>query len=312
MSKFLISFSCFLSGLFCFLQTVSADEYFIVKPSVSCIAVLEKEFRELFRLEDKQVAFRKNSPAVQEKFKFGFHYFAELKGQNDLGSIHQKTPNDELILVIPDKDLPCRAHVSVASKDVFAAIQTEKQLQNELISVGDPFLDLEARPKDYLAFAKQLIAKDSFLHRKVVGEKLHFLASFIINRDYPAFANSKNDVAWVLEYLDWNYMADRRIAELYISLHGLPDDVKTRGVIRNFNSLKFSFNSYSTLAIIYLGIFPTAIAFQFRYYITKTSGPVFLSYVAYLIPAFAVIWGYILLSEKIGLNSLIGIIISAN
>ena len=75
----------------------------------------------------------------------------------------------------------------------------------------------------------------------------------------------------------------------------------------SFNSLKFSFNSYSTLAIIYLGIFPTAIAFLFRYYITKTSGPVFLSYVAYLIPAFAVIWGYIILSESIGINSFIGI-----
>ena len=71
----------------------------------------------------------------------------------------------------------------------------------------------------------------------------------------------------------------------------------------------FNFNVNSFYAIIYLGIFPTAIAFQFRYYITKTSGPVFLSYVAYLIPAFAVIWGYILLSEEIGMNSVIGIIL---
>ena len=76
-----------------------------------------------------------------------------------------------------------------------------------------------------------------------------------------------------------------------------------------FNNFNYDFNYNSAYAIIYLGIFPTAIAFQFRYYITKTSGPVFLSYVAYLIPAFAVIWGYILLSEKIGLNSLIGIIL---
>ena len=77
----------------------------------------------------------------------------------------------------------------------------------------------------------------------------------------------------------------------------------------SFNNYDYSFNYNSTLAVIYLGIFPTAIAFQFRYYITKTSGPVFLSYVAYLIPAFALIWGYILLSEKIGLNSLIGILL---
>ena len=75
----------------------------------------------------------------------------------------------------------------------------------------------------------------------------------------------------------------------------------------SFNNFNYNFNYNSIYAIIYLGIFPTAIAFQFRYYITKTSGPVFLSYVAYLIPAFAVIWGYILLSETIGINSLIGI-----
>ncbi len=77
----------------------------------------------------------------------------------------------------------------------------------------------------------------------------------------------------------------------------------------SINNYSFFNNSYSIFSLIYLGIFPTAIAFQFRYYITKTSGPVFLSYVAYLIPVFALIWGYVLLSEKIGLNSLTGIIL---
>ncbi len=67
----------------------------------------------------------------------------------------------------------------------------------------------------------------------------------------------------------------------------------------------FSFKSI--LPILYLGIFPTALAFQLRYHITKTSGPVFLSYVAYLIPIFALIWGFILLSEKIYLSSILGI-----
>jgi len=67
----------------------------------------------------------------------------------------------------------------------------------------------------------------------------------------------------------------------------------------------FAFKSF--LPIIYLGIFPTALAFQLRYHITKTSGPVFLSYVAYLIPIFALIWGFILLSEKIYLSSIVGI-----
>ena len=69
------------------------------------------------------------------------------------------------------------------------------------------------------------------------------------------------------------------------------------------------FNFNALLPILYLGIFPTALAFQLRYHITKTSGPVFLSYVAYLIPIFALIWGFVLLSEKIYLNSIIGIIL---
>ena len=68
-----------------------------------------------------------------------------------------------------------------------------------------------------------------------------------------------------------------------------------------------SFSYAALLPIVYLGIFPTAIAFQLRYYITKTSGPVFLSYVAYLIPIFAIIWGFLLLSEEIYTTSIIGI-----
>jgi drug/metabolite transporter (DMT)-like permease len=63
------------------------------------------------------------------------------------------------------------------------------------------------------------------------------------------------------------------------------------------------------LSIVYLGLFPTAIAFQFRYYITKKSGPVFLSNVAYLIPAFAVLWGYLILGETIDKKSFIGILL---
>ena len=67
------------------------------------------------------------------------------------------------------------------------------------------------------------------------------------------------------------------------------------------------FSIQSIIPILYLGLFPTALAFQLRYHITKTSGPVFLSYVAYLIPIFALIWGYLLLSENINASSFIGI-----
>ena len=68
------------------------------------------------------------------------------------------------------------------------------------------------------------------------------------------------------------------------------------------------FNSLTFLSIIYLGLFPTAIAFQLRFHIISKAGPIFLSYVAYLIPVFAILWGYIFLGEIINLSTLIGVI----
>ena len=61
----------------------------------------------------------------------------------------------------------------------------------------------------------------------------------------------------------------------------------------------------SLIAVIYLGIMPTAIAYLLRFHIIERAGPVFLSYVAYLIPIFAIFWGVLLLNENVNLNSLI-------
>tara|TARA_Y100000590_G_scaffold381088_1_gene449923 strand:- start:636 stop:1208 length:573 start_codon:yes stop_codon:yes gene_type:complete len=69
------------------------------------------------------------------------------------------------------------------------------------------------------------------------------------------------------------------------------------------------FNSSNLLALIYLGIFPTALAFLIRFYIISKAGPIFLSYVAYLIPVFAIIWGYIFLNEVIDLTTFIGVLL---
>ena len=74
----------------------------------------------------------------------------------------------------------------------------------------------------------------------------------------------------------------------------------------NFRS---SFSFTNILPLIYLGIFPTAIAFLIRFHIIAKAGPIFLSYVAYLIPAFAIIWGFIFLKETINLNTFIGVIL---
>ena len=68
-------------------------------------------------------------------------------------------------------------------------------------------------------------------------------------------------------------------------------------------------NYNSIIAIVYLGLFPTAIAFQLRFHIISKAGPIFLSYVAYLIPVFAIIWGYIFLKEKINLEIIFGVVL---
>jgi len=70
-----------------------------------------------------------------------------------------------------------------------------------------------------------------------------------------------------------------------------------------------SYSSNSVLSLIYLGAFPTALAFLIRFHIISKAGPIFLSYVAYLIPVFAIIWGYIFLNERISLTTFFGVML---
>jgi len=64
----------------------------------------------------------------------------------------------------------------------------------------------------------------------------------------------------------------------------------------------------STLSLIYLGIFPTGIAWLLRFYILKHNGLVFQAQVAYLIPIFGVILGFLFLNEAITSKVIISLI----
>ena len=55
----------------------------------------------------------------------------------------------------------------------------------------------------------------------------------------------------------------------------------------------------STISLFYLGVVATAIAWLMRFYILKNNGLVFQSQVAYIIPIFGLIFGYLFLGEKI-------------
>jgi len=67
------------------------------------------------------------------------------------------------------------------------------------------------------------------------------------------------------------------------------------------------FSKRSLISLMYLGFFPTAIAFLIRFHIISKAGPTYLSFVSYLIPVFAIFWGFIFLSENISIYSLIGL-----
>ncbi len=65
------------------------------------------------------------------------------------------------------------------------------------------------------------------------------------------------------------------------------------------NSANIMPSSQSIIAIILLGIFPTALAFVILYKLIHDVGAVFMTSVNYLVPVFALLWGYFVLSELI-------------
>ena len=64
----------------------------------------------------------------------------------------------------------------------------------------------------------------------------------------------------------------------------------------------------SLISALYLGIVPTGVAWLLRFKILKNNGLIFQSQVAYLIPIFGVILGYIFLKELITVKVLISLI----
>ena len=64
----------------------------------------------------------------------------------------------------------------------------------------------------------------------------------------------------------------------------------------------------STISLLYLGVFSTGIAWLLRFYILKNNGLVFQSQVAYLIPIFGVILGFLILNEAVTPKVIISLI----
>lgn len=63
------------------------------------------------------------------------------------------------------------------------------------------------------------------------------------------------------------------------------------------------------LAVLFLALGPTGIAYFVRTRLVQRNGPVFMSAAGYLIPLFAVLWGWIFLGERPGLGTLLALIL---
>lgn len=60
-------------------------------------------------------------------------------------------------------------------------------------------------------------------------------------------------------------------------------------------------------ALIWLGVMPTAVGFTLRYILIARAGAGFTSYVGYLIPAIALVFGVVLLDEPLSWDKLVGL-----
>ena len=65
----------------------------------------------------------------------------------------------------------------------------------------------------------------------------------------------------------------------------------------------------SLLALTHLGLVSTGMAFLMRYYIILRAGAVFLSYVAFIIPMFGILFGVMFLGETLSTNTLGAVIL---
>ena len=65
----------------------------------------------------------------------------------------------------------------------------------------------------------------------------------------------------------------------------------------------------SMIALLYLGVFPTGVAWLLRFNILKHNGLIFQSQVAYLIPIFGVILGFLFLNELITSKVLVSLLL---
>ena len=75
----------------------------------------------------------------------------------------------------------------------------------------------------------------------------------------------------------------------------------------NLQNIEFSY--IPVLAIIYLGVIPTGLAFSLRQVLIRNAGSTFMMQVGYIIPIFGVFYGWLFLDEKVSYSLIISVLL---
>jgi len=73
------------------------------------------------------------------------------------------------------------------------------------------------------------------------------------------------------------------------------------------NPLPDKVSGSSIIALVYLGVVATALAFTIRFFIIRANGAVFMSLVGYLVPVFGVLWSGLYFADAINLQTLLSL-----
>ena len=118
------SASIFLLVTFCVSQNVKADQFFVTDASIPCRMLLELEFQNVASAQSEYIVIDTSQPGTESASASGFDYFLRIVGQNKRATIHRANSSDEYVLVIQDRDLPCRTLLSTSPPATGVATST--------------------------------------------------------------------------------------------------------------------------------------------------------------------------------------------
>ena len=118
------SASIFLLVTFCVSQNVKADQFFVTDASIPCRMLLELEFQNVASAQSEYIVIDTSQPGTESASASGFDYFLRIVGQNKRATIHRANSSDEYVLVIQDRDLPCRTLLSTSPPKTGVATST--------------------------------------------------------------------------------------------------------------------------------------------------------------------------------------------